>query len=439
MFLSASQIKIVFPLYKKDDDSHCKRKWFNKYIQKLPQPRQEFTKLGSALHGCVENYLNSADMESGDPFLDGWDLGLTGNQPEIVQELVNKSIEEGYVTKKKERHIEASIWDGKDHFETLKKLKPNWSEEEVRAAAKTCWEIVPGVLITGFIDYMHSGNTIMDWKTSSNPERYGLNLDEKSTKYIGYDVQLLLYATWLRKVKNVEGPINIGHTYFQTRNTLKISSVSSDIQPCVLDAFFDWLVTTVIPEFQSLSKMEESQVKTLPVGGKACEKYRGCPYQRLCSESVTKEEYIKIQELNMSLMDKIKNKAKETTEEKVEKVEPKVLTNTDNQGGKEFKPVPAGGFELILGSSVRSTKSDFTTLTSFFNEVTAGILAELGESDWWSLDPFNRRTLFIKGKEEIIKMAAGKRIVCRFLEPDCKALLNVLIDEAETVIEGNMG
>ena len=115
MFLSASQIKIVFPLYKKDDDSHCKRKWFNKYIQKLPQPRQEFTKLGSALHGCVENYLNSADMESGDPFLDGWDLGLTGNQPEIVQELVNKSIEEGYVTKKKERHIEASIWDGKDH------------------------------------------------------------------------------------------------------------------------------------------------------------------------------------------------------------------------------------------------------------------------------------------------------------------------------------
>jgi hypothetical protein len=383
----------------------------------------------------------SSDKEEGDPFIKGWDEGLTGDQPEIVKTLVEKGISEGYTIKEQDRHIEISLWDGKDHFDTLRKIKDKWTDSEVRAAAQTCWEIKPGVLLTGFIDYLHSGNHIMDWKTSSNPERYGLNLDDKSTTYIGYDVQLLIYATWLRKVKGVEGPINIGHTYFQTRNTLKVSSIKHDIQPEVLDEVYDWLVNTVIPEFESLSMLEESQVKTLPVGKKACEKYRGCPYQKVCSESMTRAEYCKVQEVmkgvkKMGLMDKLKSA------NNAEEVKPKAAPKKEKKEAPVEAPVEAlvtGGYTLIIGAAVRSYNSDYITLTAFFNDIQEGICKELGKDNWWSMDPFARREIFASGKEEIINQAQGKTIICRFLEPDVKALLNVLMDDATTIIEGGLG
>ena len=131
-------------------------------------------------------------------------------------------------------------------------------------------------MIPGFIDLWHSGNQIVDWKSSANPQKWGLSLDRDSISYLGHDVQLLLYAVYLRKVKKVKGPINVGHTYFQTKNKPLVREIKVEVPEVVLDKFYNWLITTVIPAFVELQGMKLSFVKTLPFGEDACKKYSGC-------------------------------------------------------------------------------------------------------------------------------------------------------------------
>lgn len=511
MYLSASQIKIVYPVYTADDKSNCTKKWYNKYIKKLPVKEEVATNLGSAFHGCTETYLEYPDNVDGSPYQEGWEKGLTPDQQKIVKTLVDMGIEEQKIVKHPQRVIEMPMWDGKDHVETLRKLKPTWEEDFLKKSAQSAWEIVPGVLLTGFIDYYHSGNTITDWKTSSDPERYGLLMDKKSTRYIARDVQLNIYACYLRKVKGVTGPITVGHTYFKTKPPHKVQEKYLTLTEDHIDKFYNWLTLEVIPNFQKISKMSEGEINTLKPGEKACEKYRGCPYQKLCSGSLTEAEYIRATKIRkeiskMGLMDKIRQKEAETKEQpeptvvesKVEEVVKKGLGVTGGMGpdprveltekikalgGKpprkdakvetfekklaelqegeekgeveveergeegEIAPDPQPekptqsiplSFCLIIGASVRSSNNNIITLTQLFNHVTTGMLKEMDATDWWSLDPFKRRELFHPAKEEILKMVHGKTIVVRFLEPDTQALLNVIYDQATTVIEGGM-
>ena len=445
---------MAFPVWHPDkeisDDTECKRSWYNKYVKKLPVPDRDFTNVGSELHACVERYLESGDLEEGEPFPDGWDKKLKKEEAELVKNLVTQGIEEGFIQKEPQRVIELPLWDGKDHLSTLQNLKPTWSGDFLESQSKACWEIAPGILITGYIDLWHSGNKIKDWKTSSNPHKYGLSVDKESTKYVGHDIQLLLYALFLRKVKGVKGHIEVSHTYFPTKNSTKIKEVKCKIAPNVLEKFHKWLTDKVIPAFLELKAMTEPEVKELPHGESACDRYGGCPYKKLCAGTLGEREYKIINNINkgVSKMAEKKKSLADILKEKKAAGKKEEPTPTPTPEVKKEEPTPTPkeapqetdtvGYTLIIGASVRSTSNQFTTLTKFFNEVTSGMVKEMDVDDWWSLDAFDRKELFQKGKEEILKMANGKTIVCRFLEPDLKALLNVIYDDATTVIEGGL-
>ena len=480
MFLSASQLKMVFPIYKHNDETHCKRSWYNKYVKKLPVPDRDFTNLGTVLHSCIENYLESGDLDTGDPFPGGWDKGLRSDESDKVRELVELGIEEGYIVKSKKRMIEMSIGDGKDHTTLLRKLKPEWDEDWIKEKATQCWEIVPGVLLTGFIDYYYNINKIIDWKTSSDPMKYGLKKDSKSTKYIGFDLQLLLYATFLRKVMNVQGPIEVAHVYFRTKKEAKVLKVSHTFSPEDLDEFYEWLTTVAIPDMLELKEMKEGVVVSLEHGKEACNRYGGCPYKPICSGNRTEEEYKIIHsigkgesKMGKSLMDMIKDaggeleadskksEGKEVSipavedtskneavveetapaptpeeQEAVEELKEKVEEIKETQQEVEAKVTPKKrkGSTLCIGCQpIRGCKP--VSLTMVFREIVSAICTELGEDDWYKLDPFKRRELFHQNVESVLDYADGKTLVAMYLEPDYSSLLQVLRDNAKSLVE----
>lgn len=463
MYLSASQIKIMFPIYLGDDQTQCSRQWYNKYVKKLPTPEFKATNLGSRLHSCIEHWLSFDETDDQSAFYEGWEKGLQPTEIETIKTLVTKGIDENFIKKYPERHIELPLNDAsnlKERVAKLKKLKPTWEEDFLLKTASATWEIIPGILLTGFIDLYHSNNHIIDWKTSSNPHRYGLNYDKKSPKYIAKDVQLNIYAMYLRYVKGVRGNVNVSHTYFHTREPFGISEKQIDLTPDHIDKFYKWITSEVIPQFQKVGKMTDGEVKTLEVGKKACENYQGCAFQKICSGSITEAEYIKAQTIRrglstMNLMDKIaaKEAAKKAGAESVKKVAedvtPQVGGDLETKVVEVEAPKPkkapvkrtakkTSGYTLIIGASVRSSEPNYTTLTQFFKEITEGMLKELGKDDWYQLDPFKRREMFHNVKDEIIQQAQGKTILVRFMEPDFTSLVNILLDDATTVIEGGM-
>lgn len=325
MFLSASQIKMVYPVWHPDkevsDQTECEISWYNKYVKKLPVPPFKATKMGSVVHSCIENFLNGGDVQDAEIYPPGWDKGLNTNEIDTVKDIITRGIDEGHIIKYDQREIEAPMSDGKDNTALLKRLKPNWNGELINKFAPATWEIVPGVLLNGYIDLIHEGNKIKDWKTSSNPQRYGLNIDENSLKFVGHDVQLLIYATWLKMIRKVEGPITVSHTYFQTKNGDTIREASAIITEETIALFYIWLVKTVIPRFQELNKLSDGVAQALPHGEEACKKYSGCPYQNICSGKLTEGEYRRTHKIENGVKKKkpmgLFNKIKTTEDKKV--------------------------------------------------------------------------------------------------------------------------
>lgn len=479
MFLSASQLKIVFPVYKHNDESHCKRAWWNKYIKKLPVPQKSFTNLGSVLHSCIENYLRSEDLDDGEPFPEGWDKDLREDEADLVKTLVTKGIEEGHINKEPKRKVEMSIWDGKDHIDLLRGLKPQWEEEFLLEKAKECWEIVPGILLNGFIDYYFEDNKIIDWKSSSNPHKWGLTVDKKSTKYIGFDLQLLIYADFLRQVKKIKGPIEAGHVYFRTKSTPEVTPISHTFTPEVLDEFHEWLTKEAIPDMVKLKNMTQGVVATIEPGKNACGNYGGCPYKELCAGNRTEKEYLIIQAINNgdskmtgpSLADILK--AKKNKEAPVEApVEAKVTKEVTKAAPKKVKETKEAPVEVKVTEEVpveakvevvlrpladlkkeipeKKKRRGYTLCINcqpirgckpvsfhrLFNEITSDIVEEMGKESWYDLDPFKRRDLFPLNEESILDYADGKTIVVKYIEPDYKMLIEILKENAKTIMEG---
>ena len=356
----------------------------------------------------------------------------------------------------------------------LKKLKPTWKSNLIDKFAPATWEIVPGVLLNGYIDLIHDGNKIKDWKSSSNPQRYGLNIDKDSLKYIGHDIQLLIYATWLRYVRKVTGPITVSHTYFQTKNGDTIKNVEAAISPKVIDQFYHWLTQTVIPKFQELNGLSEGIANALPHGKDACKKYTGCPYQTICTGKLSEGEYRRTHKINngvkkktMGLFGKIKDaeakkevvKAEEkltlnstspevVVEEKKVEVDPKQMVVDEELVEKlaaevvEEKPVKAKRatvkFNLFIGAHVvKGFKVIY--IQDLFNDITAEIAEGMKVESWFDLEPFRRVENFQKHKESIVAELHGKTVVANHCTHEVKHLLNVLQSYANVIVESTAG
>jgi hypothetical protein len=487
MFISASQIKMVFPVWHPSkvvtDHTECGLAWYNKYVKKLPVPPFKAGVMGSAIHTCIENYLKAGDLSGHNPFEGDWSKGLNTNEIDTVKELVTRGIDEGFILKYDQREVEAPMSDGKDNTTLLKALKPTWRSNLIDKFAPATWEIVPGVLLNGYIDLIHDGNKIKDWKSSSNPQRYGLNIDQDSLNYIGHDIQLLIYTTWLRYVRKVTGPITVSHTYFQTKNGDTIKNVEAVIEPETITAFYLWLTQTVIPKFQELNGLSEGIANALPHGKDACKKYTGCPYQTICTGKLSEGEYRRTHKINngvkkktMGLFDKIKEKAPVTevkveevvtapiekvevvAEEKVEaplkkvEVDPKQMVVDEELVEKlaadstvtreDLDPKPKKRatikFNLIIGAHVvKGFKVIY--IQDLFNDITAEIAEGMKVESWFDLDPFRRVENFQKHKESIVAELHGKTVVANHCTHEVKHLLNVLQSYANVIVEATAG
>jgi len=467
MYLSASQIKMVLPNFHPksipENTTGCGRKWHHRYRQKLPLPGSVSTNLGSTLHACIERYLEAGDLEDVDIYPEGCFKDVTDEEAVKIVKLVDTGIEEGFIVKHQDRHVEHAIWDGKDHYELLKSMYPTWKEEALKKAAKGCWEIAPGILIPGFIDYWHSGTHITDWKTSSNPQKWGLNKDRGSTKYIGYDIQLLLYATYLWKVKVLKAKeFTIEHVYFQTKGKLQVKKVCEKIPVSVLKRFYEWLIVTVLPEFKKLSAMAAPEVKVLPYGEEACDMFMGCPYKKLCSGGLTAQEYINVTNIDqqiikggavVGLLDAITNNNKKEepapeTKQETKQETPAFAEKQDNTK-QEKKTTPPKkprkkGFTLLQNCAVIKGTGKVATLAHIMETVGSHIIDDLKEKGkcgsgvncWHDLKQNSRSDILHAYKDVIFNAVDDMTIMVGQLNLDMNELFIILYPEAKTIYQG---
>jgi len=431
MYLSASQIKLLYPKWHPEKkvavESACKKKWYNRYVLKLPQPSSTSTNLGSALHAVVERYLDCGDLDDPELYPDKWDEGLSTTEAEKVKTLVTMGIEEGKVLRHPKRKI----------------------EQEIK------WNLFEDLDIVGFIDYWHSGNCITDWKTSSDPGKWGLNEDEGSTNYIGRDIQLLLYCLWvLEEVGIEEDHFVVEHVYFRTKKDPIVKSVKAKVPISRVKEFGKWLREEVIPEFQELKKQSAAVVRSFKSGEDACKAYGGCPYQKFCAVGgLNSEEYKKMVEMKeklkgvktMGLLDKVKKEEVKEEPKAEVKETPKAKPKPKPRAKTTPKKKEPEGFRLIHGANIIGNV-EVTLFGAVVNQLTDFILSDLQKKDkklaavssWVGLDSFKRKDILHLYKQEILEALQGKTIMVGQMTQDMKEVYCIVYPHATEIIEGHV-
>ena len=482
MILSASQVTMIFGKWKpnsvikpQDFNDTCERKWLLAKILKVPQPSRSFTTFGSILHAVVERYLLADDNgnvngKPVDMYPEGWDKGLKlQSERDLIKALVEKAEEQGILERYEDRFVEQCLTDGTKYWDDF---------------GEKIWKLKDDLWLTGFIDYHHSGNVIEDWKTSSNPVKYGLNSDPKSVNFLGYDIQGLMYCLWVDTFRESHDRYVLRHNYFDTKSTPedpKVFQVEVTISRAVVQQFGRWLNKTA-DYMYSLKNKTFADAESLYRGDKACDKYRGCAYKKICNGQLTIEQHTKLiqqQEKNeenktMSnpMLEKIKaaaaakkaleagTKVELPAEKLTKKVEPVVVQKISSMGKTEDMTVGAlntrgdikvepvvekkvepetkaapkkrapkkkTGFCLFINCF--PSKGFKTTVT--IQEVLTDMRVDNKISKMW-----DRIDFYTQNLDMILPELDGKNIVATHCSTESNNFLDLLIPHSDLTVEG---
>ena len=477
MILSPSQYQMIWGhwhpdkvLKPEDFKDTCERKWFLDKVLKVPQKPRAATTLGTILHSVVERYLladdNGRDVLTGEPvdlYPEGWDSEIKyESDRELIRSLINYAIEEGHLKRRKGRKVEEAMSDGIKHWG-----KPGEFGSQL-------WNIAPEILLTGFLDHRY-GNVIEDWKTSSDPTKWGLNSDPKSTKYLGYDIKMLMYAAWLHAFDPQESYV-LRHVYFDKKSTPeepRVVPVEVEVSVEHVEKFTEWMMEAAEYLYKLKEENSRATLTKMHKGELACGKYGGCAYQKICNRQLTIEQHTKLltqqkEDNNMSALAKLRaNKAGKKDapkkEEVKENVQPPVQHTTENETKaeqkkpvekkekpkktdvpkSESKPSSVRPSEGSSSVPVDSTKVDFALFINCrpsvgFKTTTSiqEVLRDIKQQADLTCGIWARCDFYEENIDNICKELEKTSIVANNYSTEAGHLLDLLIARAKVVVEG---
>jgi CRISPR/Cas system-associated exonuclease Cas4 (RecB family) len=202
----------------------CERKWWFKYVAKVPDPGTSNQKLGTDLHAAVERFLlNGAPGEMAP------DVArlFAGIKPEVI-----RVREEGFVDL--ERPID--------------------------------FELAPDIRVVGRIDVVRKEGPL-DWKTTSN-------LSYAPTPFkLAQSTQMLLYSAW--QAEAVVMPSQVTHVYVQTKGQAIAQRIDANMTSARLTEGRYRIINLV----SRMEAAKKSKVEDLPRSPEKC--FR-CPYKDIC-------------------------------------------------------------------------------------------------------------------------------------------------------------
>lgn len=189
----------------------CERRAWFKYVAGLPEPVTGNQQLGTDLHKLIEHRLTTGK----DPESESEAAGLYLAGKEIIEKVASRKI----------LHVEGKL----EAFELAE------------------------VPVKGFIDVV-TEDGIVDWKTSSNINRYG-----KTAEQLAKDTQMLIYA---RAMHSARDSVLLAHGQFQTKGTKRANWVEVEITKEQLDTEFNKVIIPLVERVKEVVSFTNSKQAT---------------------------------------------------------------------------------------------------------------------------------------------------------------------------------
>lgn len=225
----------------------CARKWWLKYQKRMPEIQKGYQEFGTALHACCERFLLGEE-----PFPEGWHKDLEPADAALIQVLVNKGIDAGYL-----------------------EARPG-SEVEVEGSLQ-----VEDLELVYFIDH-RTPDRIEDHK-SSKSVRY-----LKGPKALLDNIQMNVYGKALLEKARIEGRvppeiITYAHNQFiKDADAPIVKRAAAETTPAQIESFWEGVIRPLVRK-QKETALVENPFDIPEPPPKACRAFGGCPYVTICS------------------------------------------------------------------------------------------------------------------------------------------------------------
>lgn len=206
----------------------CERRGFYKYVMGLKEPVTGNQQLGTDLHALVAQRLRSGTTPEGEG--EAFGLYLSGQQ--MIEEVAKRTI--------------VAI-------------------EEPLTSFK-----IADVKVKGFIDVVTSDG-IIDWKTTSNINRYG-----KKEKDLKTDTQMVIYAQASHPALS---NVKLAHGQFQTKGR-GVAFVETEVTREMLDSHTDKVIVPLVERIKVVAGFTDAK-EAKPVNNQKC--FR-CAFRDRCKD-----------------------------------------------------------------------------------------------------------------------------------------------------------
>ncbi len=370
----------------------CNRKGYLEKVQKLPLKFADSTTRGSILHEVKERYLLADEQgldENGEPanlYPEGWrnktdyvrdedgndtdeikqEKTITLVEAEWIKRSVQHAIDKGYLWRPPGRVVEYGF------------------EEELLPAEGD----LPPVILIGFIDLAYE-NTIGDHKSCKNLN-WVLNDDPTSSKYLGADLQMLVYCYYwahkrLREGHPLPETMTLEHYQHPYQDKNKKDGKGLPPKPVRVTVTWDEILIgheriKAIAADARRTRLAAESYKDMEQNLESCGAYGGCPFRHICSGQESLEMYT--DSTNYAINPEKYKRDRAKKEVKIMSAFDDIIGNvedndTANTAGAapvaESKPEPTPAKE-----EKKSTKVDLSTCT--LDDLNAK-LAKLQESE----------------------------------------------------------
>lgn len=249
----------------------CNRMWWLKKVAKVPEPNKPHLLLGKAVHSLFEVYVPTGKYPSDRPELvladddsEDWSIFPGGFDALVVS--ASRIATDGV-------HL------AMDLREQAHKVPGSVRVEE--KVEGTCGAL-PYI---GYIDILREPwdhprgfdlPAIEDYKTSSNPDRYG----PQTPVEIAHDPQMAFYAkTYWVDVRGHQGDVVLAHHKLPTKGRGSYRTVRGVATQEILQRNWEDFEATT---WAMLDTAKETDVKKVAPNRGACHMYGGCPYRGIC-------------------------------------------------------------------------------------------------------------------------------------------------------------
>lgn len=295
----------------------CRRKWWFGKVRRLPVPSSTSQVFGTVLHSVCERYLKADDQGRDrvtglpvDLYPPGWHIAvgrdgeesgdgeITLEEQGQVKTLIDSAIQSGVLERVPDRVIEHNF------MRVMTKLVcPTCGgagrlDDPPIEKCPTCKGDGKGttIMMTGLIDLAYPEG-IQDHKTAKTI-RYLCNDKKDSDKYLGNNLQILIYAHELIELLRetdlpVPPKITLRHNqYVKDQKQTRVIKTVVEVTPEHIEETWQRVMKTAIEMSQLRQAVDGWQQIPEPQNlNKACMAYGGCPFRGICGGQETPEQY----------------------------------------------------------------------------------------------------------------------------------------------------